>query len=165
MSYARNLLTYLDPFFPERGPLTPSGFVRRVKANLKILPQSVGQAISGWWTPRELAIPLGALVIGGLLLLARRETALVVYVALSLAAICATPFQAQFPRYLLPLYPFLALALFEFLVWVTARVRLRWPAVPQALAAAVPWAVLAVVAHRAAIQGLEPYAKHHQQVS
>ena len=35
VSYARNLLTYLDPFFPERGPLTPSGFVRRVKPNLK----------------------------------------------------------------------------------------------------------------------------------
>ena len=165
VSYARNLLTYVDPFFPERGPLTPSAFVRRVKPNLKLLPLSVGQAVTGWWTPRELAIPLGALVIGGLLLLARRDTALVVYVALSLAAICATPFQAQFPRYLLPLYPFLALALFEFLMWVKARVRLRWPALPQALAAAVPWAVLAVMAHRAAIQALELYAKHHQQVS
>ena len=165
VSYARNLLTYVDPFFPERGPLTPSGFVRRVKSNLKILPQSIGQAVSGWWTPRELAIPLGALVLGGLLLLARREHALVVYVALSFAAICATPFQTQFPRYLLPLYPFLALALFEFLAWVTARVRLRWPALPPALAAAVPWAVLAVVAPRAAIEALELYAKHHQQVS
>ena len=165
VSYARNLLTYLDPFFPERGPLAPSGFVGRVKPNLKHLPLSVGQAVSGWWTPRELAIPLGALVIGGLLLLTRRETALVVYVALSLAAICSTPFQAQFPRYLLPLYPFLALALFEFLVWATARVRLRWPAVPKSLAAAVPWTVLALVAHRAAIQGLELYEKHYQQVS
>jgi hypothetical protein len=165
VSYARNLLTYLDPFSPERGPLTPSGFARRVKPNLKNLPNGLGQAVSGWWTRRELAIPLGALVIGGLLLLARRETALVVYVALSLAAICATPFQAQFPRYLLPLYPFLALALFEFLQWVTARVRLRWPVFPQALAVAVPWAVLALVAHRAAVEAFELYAKHHQQVS
>ena len=139
MSYARNLLTYVDPFFPERGPLTPSAFVRRVKPNLKLLPQSIGQAVTGWWRP-ELATPLGALVIGGLLLLARRDSALVVYVSLSLAAICATPFQTQFPRYLLPLYPFLALALFEFLMWVMARVRLRWPALPPALAATVPWA-------------------------
>ena len=100
----------------------------------------------------ELAIPLGALVLGGLLLLARREYALVVYVALSFAAICATPFQTQFVRYLLPLYPFLALAMFEFLAWVTARVRLRWPALPQALAAAVRWAVLAVIAPRATIE-------------
>ena len=47
VSYARNLLTYVDPRSPELGPLTPSGFVRRVKSNLKILPQSVGQAVSG----------------------------------------------------------------------------------------------------------------------
>ena len=69
-----------------------------------ILPQSVGQAVSAWWTPRKLAIPLGALVLGGLLVLARREYALAVYVALSFAAIGATPHQTQFPRYLLPLY-------------------------------------------------------------
>jgi len=56
-------------------------------------------------------------------------------------------------------------AAFEFLVWATARVRLRWPAVPKSLAAAVPWTVLALVAHRAAIQGLELYEKHYQQVS
>lgn len=165
VSYARNLLTYLDSFSPELGPLTPRGFARRVESNLKILPQSVGQAVSGWWTPRELAIPLGALVLGGLLLLARRECALVVYVALSFAAICATPFQSQFPRYLLPLYPFLALALYEFLAWVAARVRLCWPALPQALATAVPWAALAVTAPRAAFETLELYASHHQQVS
>ena len=155
VSYARNLLTYVDPFFPERGPLTPSGFVRRVKPNLKILPQNVGHAVSGWWTPRRArdsarrARSRRPASAG-----ARREPALVVYVALSFAAICATPFQSQFPRYLLPLYPFLALALFEFLAWLMARVRLRWPALPPALAAAVPWAVLAVIAlprgHRSA---------------
>ena len=165
VSYTRNLLTYVDPFFPERGPLTPSGFVRRVKPNLKILPRSVGQAVSGWWTPRDIAIPLGVLVLGGLLLLGRREYALVIYVTLSFAAICATPFQSQFARYLLPLYPFLALALYEFLVWMMARVRLRWPALPPALAAAVPWAALAVVVPRAAVETLELYASHHQQVS
>jgi hypothetical protein len=166
VSYARNLLTYNDPFFPERGPLTPSGFLRRVTPNLKSLPQSIGQAVSGWWTPRELAVPLGALVFGGLLLLlVRREVALVVFVVLSLAAICATPFQSQFPRYLLPLYPFLALALFEFLAWLTARVRLRWPAVPAALAIAVPWTMLGVVGIHASIQALELYTEHYQPVS
>lgn len=165
VSYARNLLTYVDPFYPERGLLTPGGFVSRVKPNLNIFPHKVGLAVSSWWAPRRLTIPLGALALGGLLLLARREYALVIYVALSFAAICATPFQTQFERYLLPLYPFLALALFNFLVWVTARVRLRWPALPQAVATAVPWAVLVLVAHRAAIDTLELYAKHHQQVS
>jgi len=89
----------------------------------------------------------------------------VAYVGLSFAAICATPFQTQFVRYLLPLYPFLALAMFTFLARVPARVRLRWPALPQALVAAVPWAVLAVVVPRATIETLEIYASHHQQVS
>ena len=87
------------------------------------------------------------------------------YVALSFAAMCATPFQTQFVRYLLPLYPFLALAMFTFLARVPARVGLRWPALPQALVAAVPWAVLAVVVPRATIETLELYASHHQQVS
>ena len=165
VSYARNLLTYFNPWRPALGPLTPSGFVSRVTANLKVLPQNVGQAVSGWWTPRRLAIPLAALVLCGLLLLARRQPALVAYVALSFAAICATPFQKQFVRYLLPLYPFLALAMFTFLARVPARVRLRWPALPQALVAAVPWAVLAVVVPRATIEALELYASHRQQVS
>ena len=102
---------------------------------------------------------------GGLFLLARREYTLVIYVALSFAAICATPFQTQFVRYLLPLFPFLALGMFRFLAWVPARVRLLWPAFPQALVAAVPWAVLAVVAPRATIEALELYVRYHQQVS
>jgi hypothetical protein len=38
-------------------------------------------------------------------------------------------------------------------------------ALPQALVAAVPWAVLAVVVPRATIETLEIYASHHQQVS
>jgi hypothetical protein len=166
VSYARNLLTYSDPFFPERGPLTTSGLVRRVKANLKILPLSLGQAVSGWWTRRELAVPLGMLVACGLvLLLVRREVAVVVYVALSLAAICATPYQSQFPRYLLPLYPFLALPLFAFLAWLAARVRSRWPASPPWLAGAVSWTMLAVVGYQASVQTLELYTKHYYPVS
>jgi len=84
-----------------------------------ILPQSVGQAVSAWWTPRKLAIPLGALVLGGLLVLARREYALAVYVALSFAAIGATPPDA-IPTLSAAALPFLALALFEFLTRATA---------------------------------------------
>ena len=165
VSYARNLLTYLDPTSPELGLLTPGGFVRRVTSNLQVLPQSIGEAVSGWWTPRGLTIPLAALVLVGLVLLARREFVLVLYVALSFAAVCTTPFQSQFRRYLLPLYPFLALALFGFLAWLAARVRLRWPAMPQALPAAFPWAMLALVGARATIETLDLHANHHQQAS
>ena len=124
VSYARNLLTYFNPWRPELGRLTPSGFVRRVAANVRVLPESIGQAVSTWDAPGELAIPLGILVLGGLLLQAvRREFAVVLYVVLSLAAMCATPFQKQFMAYLLPLYPLLALALFELLTWGTAQAR------------------------------------------
>ena len=84
--------------------------------------------------------------------------------ALSFAAICATPFQTQFVRYLLPLYPFLALAMFTFLARVPGA-SASLAGVPQALVAAVPWAVLAVVVPRATIETLELYASHHQQVS
>ena len=165
VSYARNLLTYLDPFHPELGPLTAGSFVSRVKTNVETMPLGLGQAVSGWWTPPKIANPLAALVIGGLVLLARREYILVTYVVLSLAAICTTPFQNQFPRYLLPLYPFLALAMFGFLEWVVAGLRRRWPARLQAAASVIPWAVFAAVTYRAADEVQQLYTHHHEQVS
>jgi hypothetical protein len=166
VSYARNLLTYLDPWRPELGPLTPMGFARRVAPNLKGLPRSIGHAVSSWEAPRVLTLPLGILVLGGLLLQAvRREYALVLYVGLSLAAICATPFQKQFVRYLLPLYPFLALALFELLVWATARARRRWPALPRPLGAAVPWLVVGLVALRVTSEVRAVYAYRYHDVA
>ena len=166
VSYARNLLTFFDPWWPELGPLTPSGFVRRVAPNLRVLPRSIGQAVSTWETPRELAIPLGILVLGGLLLQAvRREFAVVLYVALSLAAMCATPFQKQFVRYLLPLYPLLALALFELLAWAAAQARSRWPALPAALGTAIPWLVIVVIALRTTSEVRAMYANLHHEVA
>ena len=75
------------------------------------------------------------LVLAGLLLqAARRELAVVLYVALSLAAMCATPFQKQFVRYLLPLYPLLALALFQLIASAMAHARRRWPALRRSSA-------------------------------
>ena len=166
VSYARNLLTYFDPWRPELGPLTPRGFVRRVIPNIKAMPKSIGQAVSSWEAPRALAIPVGILVLGGLVLQAvRREFTVVLYVGLSIAAICATPFQKQFVRYLLPLYPFLALALFELLVWVTARIRLRWPALPALLCAAVPWLLVIVIAFRTTSELRGVYANRHHEVA
>ncbi len=166
VSYARNLLTYFDPWWPELGPLTPAGFVRRVTPNLVVLPRSIGQAVSTWEAPARLAVPLGILVLGGLLLQAvRREYAVVLYVALSLAAMCATPFQKQFVRYLLPLYPFLALALFELLAWAATRARRRWPTLPTALGNAVAWLLVVVIGLRAAGELREMYRHQHQEVA
>ncbi len=166
VSYARNLLTYFDPWRPELGPLTPSGFVRRVAPNLRGLPRSIGQAVSTWEAPGALALPLGILVLGGLLLQAvRREFAVVLYVVLSLAAMCATPFQKQFARYLLPLYPLLALALFELLAWATVQARSRWPALPAALGTAIPWLVIVVIALRTTSEVRGMYANWHHDVA
>ena len=166
VSYARNLLTYVDPWQPELGPLTPSGFVSRLATNVVLMPRSIGQAVSSWWARGAIAVPLGLLVLGGLLLQAvRREFAIVLYVVLSLAAICATPFQKQFPRYLLPLYPLLVLALFELLAWATAQARRRWPALPAAISTVVLWLVLSVVALKATSDALELYRTWHQEVA
>jgi hypothetical protein len=166
VSYARNLLTYFDPWWPELGPLTPGGFVRRVIPNLKVLPRTIGQAVSTWEAPERLAFPLGVLVLVGLLLQAvRREYVLVLYVGLSLTAMCATPFQKQFVRYLLPLYPLLMLALFELLAWATAQARRRWPTLPAALASAVPWSVIVLIAWGALNEVRGMYAKWHHEVA
>ncbi len=166
VSYARNLLTYFDPWWPELGPLTPSGFVNRVAPNVRVMPRSIGQAVSTWDAPGALAVPLGILVLGGLLLQAvRREFAVVLYVVLSLAAMCATPFQKQFVRYLLPLYPLLALVLFELLTWATAQARSRWPALPTALDTAIPWLVIVVIALRTTSEVRGMYANSHHDVA
>ena len=87
------------------------------------------------------------------------------YVGLSLAAMCATSFQEQFGRYLVPLFPFLALALFELLAWATAQARRRWPALPAALGVAIPWLVIIVVGLRATYELRGMYAHSHDEVA
>ena len=114
VSYARNLTALADPSTPELGPLTATLASRPGRSNVKALPASIGQTVSGWEAPARVALPLALLVVLGMVLQARRKQYLMLmYVALSLAAVCVTPFQKQFVRYLMPLYPFFALALFQ----------------------------------------------------
>ena len=175
VSYARNLLTYFDPWWPELGPLTPRLFVRRVIPNIEVLPKTLGQAVSTWEAPTALALPLCALVVGGLALqAARRRYALVLLVLLSLAAMCATPFQRQFVRYLLPLYPLLALAMFDLLTWGGEHLRRRWPLLPRPFVLALPWLVVGAIAFRMLPEvhslfteqhGVVAYQQHDRPVS
>jgi hypothetical protein len=166
VSYARNVLTYFDPWRPELGPLTPTAFVRRLLANVEVLPQAIGQAVSSWTAPAHLALPLAMLVLGGLVLQAvRRDFAVVLYIVLSLAVMCATPFQDQFARYMLPLFPFLALALFDQLAWAIAQARRLWPALPVALGAAIPWLVVVVLWLSATRDLREMYAHERDDVA
>ena len=116
VSYAQNMMVLANALTPELGPLTTALLLDRVKSNVKALPVSIGQAVSSWTTPRQVALPLAFLVLIGMVLqVRRRQYLMLMYVALSLAAACLTPFQSQFLRYLMPLYPFFALALFQLL--------------------------------------------------
>ena len=59
-------MTLADPSTPELGPLTTSVLLDRVWSNVKALPVSIGQAVSGWAAPRRVALPLAFLVLIGM---------------------------------------------------------------------------------------------------
>jgi hypothetical protein len=105
----------------------------RVSKNICLLGKRLGEAVSGgdgywrqllWQTedtlgrrvvpPKLLLVPimaLSALVIAGVgMLLYKRAWLIPIIVAASLGLICVTPWPDQFQRYLMPLSPFLAIA-------------------------------------------------------
>ena len=165
VSYARNL-SLQDPWLPELGPLTPHGFVDRVWLNVQVLPKTIGQAVSTWEAPRRVWTPLAILVFLGFVLQGqRRQLAILSYVVLSLAAACSTPFQKQFVRYVLPLHPFFALALFQLLAWVAGEARSRWPRLPPMVASGLSWAVIAVIGAQVLPALRNMYHSQHQIVA
>ena len=134
VSYAENL-SLVDPFQTELGHVTPSILTHRLVTNLLVLPDSIGEAVSspiGLWswmldtarrTLRVESMPdwlatvpirvLGIASLVGILLLARRREWLIsTYVGLTALLVCVTPWPSQFTRYLMPVTPFLAVALF-----------------------------------------------------
>ncbi len=142
VGYFENL-SYRDPFVPELGKASPADWTRRLAANLIRMPASWGEAVSSRaeWSISQierinrtwsLAIPswpvqlplvlLGALILGGFMLfVARGELLIPLYVGGSVAVMCLTPWPGQFERYLSPLTPFLALALFALLTALRGR--------------------------------------------
>lgn len=144
VEYLKNI-TYVDPFIPEMGTVSPWLLVERIAQNLVSMPTSLGGAVSvNWHTVKSktvgvnldfasLQVPvwmvevlltlLGIIVLCGLALLAiRGEWLIPLYVAGSVAVMSLTPWPGQFERYLSPLTPLLALALFVALL--AARDRL-----------------------------------------
>ena len=132
VGYLENM-AYVDPFRPELGLAGRGDIVDRLGTNLRAMPTALGEAATlqrGWFVGEvarvrerfpSLAPPdwiitatlglLSAIVIGGLVLLARAgHWLLVLYVAGSVALIVITPWPGQFGRYLVPLAPILALA-------------------------------------------------------
>jgi hypothetical protein len=106
--------------------------------NLKRIPASIGEAFTVekkcWLVPFSRSHPadigfllnltlvvLGCIVLGGLgLQLAKRQWAIPLYVLVSVAAICLTPWPIQLVRYLTPLCPFFALGFFTSLLFLEA---------------------------------------------
>jgi hypothetical protein len=147
VSYAENVIL-LDPFRPELGRLDTSALATRLLTNLTKMPAVLGEATSTtspyWQLALErmnrllgehrvpvgvLWIPIlgfGALVLGGILILARRGAWLIVFIILtSVGLVCTTPWPAQFTRYLAPLAPFLTIAAVSALSWITAGLGAR----------------------------------------
>jgi hypothetical protein len=147
VSYSENVLL-IDPFRPELGRLHPEALAVRVLTNLASMPIVLGEAASAtkssWQsalarTNRLLGqdllpvglvwVPLlgfGALIVAGIVILARRRAWLMVFVILgSVGLVSTTPWPAQFTRYLAPLSPFLTIAAVSTLSWLAAALRGR----------------------------------------
>lgn len=132
VSYARNV-SLRDPFKPEEGRASILEVAHRGLVNLLHLPESLGVAVSArtyswerikqlpiigrvvpWRVVLYLPIVIGVVVLVGVATLFDREARLIgLYVLLTAAALCLTPWpwQWQWPRYWSPVAPFLALAL------------------------------------------------------
>ena len=141
VTYAENT-SLINPFKPELGRAGAVGMLRRAGGNLMAMPLALGEPVSApasfwraqlaalqsllgsnWVAPQWLvAVPLtlmGCLVIGGILRLrARGEWFIPLYFSAYVLVTCLTPWPEQFPRYLTPLTPFLALSLFYLLASV-----------------------------------------------
>jgi hypothetical protein len=145
VGYAENMW-YVDPFRPELGRVAVRGLLARIATNLRGMPMTLGEGVSvhrGWWrgevdklngrlsgvqVPTWVAnaamLALCLPVVAGLVLLARRGAVLLVlYTAGSLLLIALTPWPVQFVRYLVPLTPFLTLAVVIVLAASARRAR------------------------------------------
>lgn len=133
VSYLENV-ALVDPFRPELGRLSVGGLLERALVNLAWCPPRLGESVSapqrfwewsfvivgqdlrGWEIPlsraRAPVTLLGFLLIAAVVgLAASGERLIPLYVLVSVALICLTPWPEQFTRYVAPLAPFLALAL------------------------------------------------------
>jgi len=146
VSYAKNV-SLREPFSPELGKLSFEDLARRFVHNLALVPVSVGEGLSaklwywrkftatmleplynmrGLWrvpnyAPDVLLFALGGLIIAGMVGLFRQgEIFIPVYILLVLVAVCLTPWPEQWPRYLAPTVPILALGFFRSVVAISS---------------------------------------------
>lgn len=182
VAYAENM-SYIDPFRPELGRASRSELARRVLANVKTLPWSIGEAVSihhGWWVaevrklnmfvpslhaPEWLAdvavVSLSAAAVAGIALLTMAGQSLIaLYLAGSVFLMCVTPWPGQFTRYMTPLIPLLLVGLLYALRAVVERAASvsRWRSRTRALVAAV----LGLILVQQCYTVFKLFTKHHQ---
>ena len=139
VTYAENM-AYVDPFRPELGRATGREMLGRILENVRAMPMTLGEGVSvhrGWWRGEvekiNLRVPAARIpmwvadaamlalcvpvVAGFVLLVLQGQWLLVLYAVGSLFMIAVTPWPGQFVRYLVPLTPFLTLALVTLLAW------------------------------------------------
>ena len=136
VSYARNVFLR-DVEHPELGNLSLGELSKRVASNLITVPSRLGQAVSATgvdWAqqrarlrklpivgrvfhrtlPDVLPVILGLMVIGGLVRqLLQPDRVMPLYVGAYVALLCMTPAAWESARYLLPIMPFLVIALWQ----------------------------------------------------
>jgi hypothetical protein len=146
VSYSRNM-AYVDTFHPELGIATPLQLMKRFVANAALVPKVFGESVSvpiSFWTaavyklhgrypafpnvPRIVfSVPTGAMgmiVIAGIvMLLWRGERLIAAYIAITAAAIAATPWPDQMSRYAMALTPFLIFALLFLALKTSSKAR------------------------------------------
>jgi len=152
VTYAKNVFRLKNSFSPELGPTSLKDVAGRFLYNSAAVPLWLGEAVSSgqsnWsviWdefdrrlapfppSPRILIrcalIIIGLLALGGICLqLFRRQWIIPLYVLISIALMCLTPWPWVFPRYLVPLSPLLILSLFLMLISLQALSRRVLPA-------------------------------------
>lgn len=134
VSYAENM-SLIDPFIPELGQSTLSTRLLRFARNAADMPATLGEMVSTrreyWgWTLKRVGklighpgisrldrwpcVALGVVLLIGLGTFAlRREWLALLYLLGTTAMICLTPWPKQFVRYLVPVGPLGAIALFR----------------------------------------------------
>jgi len=183
VGYVENL-AYVDSFVPELGKVSPVLLTKRIARNLLGMPVHWGEAVSGdrYWAARPLAslnrrisplrvpfltveVVLGvlgfAVLLGFVLLALRGESLIPLYVAASVMLISLTPWPGQFERYLTPLTPLLAIALFVTVGEVGKRLARLHTATRRSVAALLVVVVLGILSSEAAVL-LHVYTWNHQ---
>ena len=182
VSYVENL-AHIDSFVPELGKVSPELLATRAARNLLGMPIRWGEAVSvraAWaagplaginrragplrvpaWTTDIVLGALGCVVLIGLVVLGLRgETLIPLYVAGSAVLMSVTPWPGQFGRYLAPLTPLFAIALFVALGEATHLSRL--PRAARRCVAALGVVTFATVLASEVAVLLHVYVAEHQ---